>query len=77
MPVVYEATCEECGEELEVTAVSLDSGDDLCINIAPCRTCIEEEVNEAISTSFDAGKEEGCAEGHLKGYAQCEKDNDL
>jgi len=47
MSVIYSAHCADCGSELEVSRVKLDSGDDLCIEIIPCEKCIEVAVEEA------------------------------
>lgn len=58
MSIVYEATCAECGTELTVTSVELDSSYDLCIKLAPCEECLE------------AAKSEGHEEGRELGYQQ-------
>jgi len=47
MSVIYSAHCTDCGSELEIRKIILDSGDDLCITVIPCKNCIEEAVEEA------------------------------
>jgi hypothetical protein len=47
MSVIYSAHCTDCGSELEILKISLDSGDDLCITVIPCEKCIKVAVEEA------------------------------
>jgi hypothetical protein len=58
MSIIYEATCSECGRELEVKSCRLDAGDDLIIEIVPCEDCI----SEAETVSYESGKADGILE---------------
>ena len=50
MSIIYEARCNECGEFVAVTRYKLDGDEDLCIEVEPCDTCLDNR--------FEEGKEE-------------------
>lgn len=47
MPIPYETTCSACGEDLKVTSRKLDSRNDLVIEVAPCKNCLESAKQQA------------------------------
>ncbi len=51
MSVIFEATCNKCGKNLNVGSAHLNRDDDLCIEVAPCENCLAEAKQE--------GKDEG------------------
>lgn len=57
MPVVYEAKCNECGKELEVTDTRLDSSSDLCIKVDPCDDCMAGARAEGLAEGLDEAGE--------------------
>ena len=51
MPVVYNITCADCGSELIITSLELDTWGDLSVKVERCKCCCDEAYNE--------GEEEG------------------
>lgn len=52
MSIIYKLVCSDCGNDLNFS-VSLDSGDDLNVEVEACSTCIQSAVDVAVQDVND------------------------
>ncbi len=64
MAVVYDVSCAQCGESLDLSEFELDSDNDLSLSAAPCERCIRENRGQAHAE----GQEQGYRNGYSDGY---------
>lgn len=64
MSLIYSVTCSKCGSDLDCE-MSLDSDNDLTVEVEPCKDCLEEQAKTSHQEGYDEGYEigsEGAAE---------------
>lgn len=69
MSAIYEVRCNDCGNQLDFK-VSLDSGDDLCVALDACPTCIRTARDEGYDGGYKDGDSDGYARGHDEGLEE-------
>lgn len=55
MSLIYQATCSDCGKDIDLVDWHIAKDGDVTVKVEPCQDCIETEK----AKSFEEGKKEG------------------